>query len=48
MPLPRALPVKPKATAQDVKRAAAVGDSVVAYFLKHGKFPTSQEDIKSQ
>lgn len=46
MPLPKARHEKPKATAKDVKSAATVGDAVFAYFQKHGKFPTSKEQLQ--
>ncbi|RBO82664.1 hypothetical protein [Marinomonas aquiplantarum] len=45
MPLPKARQEKPKATAKDVKSAAAVGDAAFAYFKKHGSFPTSKEQL---
>ncbi len=48
MPLPKVQPVEPKATAQDVKRSAAVGNAVMAYFLQHGTFPTTKEELKAQ
>ena len=47
MPLQKAQPVKPKATAQDVKRSAAIGNAVMAYFLQHGTFPTLQEELEA-
>ncbi|WP_181161509.1 hypothetical protein [Maribrevibacterium harenarium] len=46
MPLPKARQEKPKATAKDVKSSAAVGDAVFAYFQKHGRFPTSKEQLQ--
>lgn len=46
MPLSKAIHEKPKATAKDVKSAATVGDAVFAYFQKHGKFPTSKEQLQ--
>ncbi len=48
MPLPKPQPVKQKATARDVKRSAEVGNAVMAYFLKHGTFPTSKDNLKAQ
>lgn len=45
MPLPKATQEKPKATAKDVKSAAAVGNAAFAYFKKHGSFPTSKEQL---
>lgn len=47
MPLPKARTEKPKATARDVKRSADVGNAVMAYFLKHGTFPTHKANLKA-
>ena len=38
---------KPKATARDVKRAAAAGDAIMTYFLKHGTFPKDNNELKA-
>ncbi|WP_157959163.1 hypothetical protein [Marinomonas shanghaiensis] len=34
-----------KVTAESIKKAAATGNAGMEYFLKHGKFPTSKEQL---
>lgn len=46
MPSNPLAPSRPKASAQSVKDAAAVGDAIVAYYLKYGSFP-SKDSVTS-
>lgn len=45
MPSNPPAPSRPKASAQSVKDAAAVGDAIVAYYLKYGSFPINDSAI---
>lgn len=45
MPQPKP-DLRRRASAKDVKSAAAVGDAQFAFFQKYGKFPVSKSDLK--